>query len=82
MATDTLARFQAIVADELGDPSITLDRATVADDVPFWDSLAHIRIMVAAEKAFGIRFDSEELNELPDVGAVVDAIDRRVASGG
>lgn len=81
MSSDTLARFQAIVAAELGDPSIVLDHDTVADDVPFWDSLAHIRIMVAAEKAFGVRFDSDELNDLPNVGAVVDAIDRKLGAG-
>ena len=45
-----------------------------AKDVAEWDSLNHIRLMVAIEKAFRVHFTTAEVSGLPDVGHLVDAI--------
>jgi len=75
VTSDTvLANIQDIVRDVLDNDSVQLSRSTIAQDVPFWDSLAHIKIMVAVEKHFQIRFDVDELNSFENVGQLVDGV--------
>ena len=45
-----------------------------ADDIDEWDSLSHIQLMLAIEKAFEIKFTSREMKELADVGEMVSCI--------
>ena len=73
-----LARLTEVVADVLDRPDLTLDRSMAAEDVEGWDSLAHVRIVVAAEEAFGVQFRTSEIGGLKNVGDLVDLIARRM----
>jgi acyl carrier protein len=72
-----LKDVEQVVRDVLDNDNVELHRSTTAEDVPNWDSLAHVKIMMAIEKRFGIRFEVQELSELSNVGAVVDVIAER-----
>ena len=41
-----------------------VDRTTTAEDVPGWDSLMHVTIIVQVERAFKVRFASAEIGSL------------------
>jgi acyl carrier protein len=56
------------------DESLVLTDATTAKDVDGWDSLAHVSIVVAIEKEFGIHLGVKHSTSLKNVGALVDAI--------
>ncbi len=58
-------------------PDLALSRETTARDVPEWDSLMHIQIIVAAEKKFGVRFAPGEIENLKNVGEFLDLIVRK-----
>ncbi len=75
-----LARVTDIVRDTLDDDDILLSPDTVASNVPGWDSLAHIRIMVAVEQAFHIRLKTDQITSLKDVGGLVDLIVQATSS--
>ena len=60
---------------EIDELSIT--EATTARDVKQWDSLSHIRLMVAIERAFKIRFTNAEIESLKDVGDLISSIDAK-----
>jgi acyl carrier protein len=49
--------------------------ATTAEDIEEWDSLSHIRLVVAIERRFKIRFKNAEIVGLQNVGELVEAID-------
>lgn len=53
-----------------GDLSLSVD--TISSDVPGWDSLANINLIVLLEKSLSIRFTSHELSSLANVGDLVD----------
>lgn len=71
-----LSKIEMIVRDELDDDDIVLTPETRARDVDGWDSLAHIRLMVAVERAFSVRFTTAAITELENVGALISLIER------
>lgn len=61
-------RLKEIVQDVLGDDRLELDEHTTAKDVPGWDSLAHINIMVSVETEYGVSFTTDQLSRFRDLG--------------
>ncbi len=57
--------------------NLVIDSTTTADDVDGWDSLANIRLIIAIEKAFAIRFLAKELSELENVGQLHQLISKK-----
>jgi acyl carrier protein len=45
-----------------------LAESTVAAEVPGWDSLSHVNVVLAVEKQFGVRFSNVEVLRLTNVG--------------
>jgi acyl carrier protein len=77
---DVLQRVGEVFRDVFDADDLPIDRETTAADVNGWDSLMHVRLMIAIEKAFGVRFSSSEVAGLPNVGALVDLVQRKTAS--
>jgi acyl carrier protein len=77
---EILVGLTEVLRDVLDQEDIVLARTTTAKDVEGWDSLAQIRIMLATETRFGLRFDTSEMAGLPNVGALVDLIVRKKAA--
>lgn len=51
-----------------------LDHTTAAD-IPGWDSLAHISLVLAVEEHFQIRFAMAEITGMKDVGEMIRLIE-------
>lgn len=71
---ETLKVLETIYRDILDNDNIVLSNETTAADIEEWDSLTHIQLIVAAEKHFGIRFTSMEIQALKNVGEFIDLI--------
>ena len=48
-----------------------------AADVDGWDSLSHIRLVLAVSKAFGVKFSASEIGNLKNVGEFADLIEKK-----
>lgn len=75
---DILSEVRGIIADVLDQPDLQVDRQTSADNVEGWDSFNHINIVVAVEARFGIKFHTADIEELRNVGELVDLIERKL----
>jgi acyl carrier protein len=71
---EVLTRLSSLVGDLLELDELTLSMTTTAQHVAGWDSLAHVRIVLAAEQAFGVRFTTGEIASLKTVGDLVNLI--------
>lgn len=71
---EIFARFSEVFSDtmDLDDPE--LSDSTTADDFYEWDSLSHVRLIVALERSFGIKFSNSEIESFKRVGDLIDAI--------
>ncbi len=65
---------QDIFRDILGKPDFVLRDELVASDVKGWDSFAHVAIMDAIERHFGISFGLGELDQLTKAGDIIVAV--------
>jgi acyl carrier protein len=50
-----------------------------ANDIDEWDSLRHVQLIMAVEKAFGIRFQTGEVEVAKNVGQFIDLIERHLS---
>lgn len=71
---EILAKVNEVFIDTLDNDEIKLSMETTADDIEEWDSLTHIQLIVAIEKAFKIRFTSKEILSWKNIGEMVDCI--------
>lgn len=69
-----LARLTDVFRSVFDDGNLLLHRGLRASDVPDWDSLMHVRLMLEIEQAFSIRFTALEIGKLESVGDLMDLI--------
>ncbi|MGH7115755.1 MAG: cytochrome P450, partial [Stellaceae bacterium] len=68
---DVLEPVREIVADSLGLDRAEIDGTTCARNTPEWDSLAHLMILDAIEKAFRVKLPRLAAYTVKDVGELV-----------
>jgi len=73
------AELASMFRDVLGDPGLELTPHTTADDVPGWDSMTHITLIVEAECRFGVQFQIAEIEMMHNVGELAHAIETKRA---
>jgi acyl carrier protein len=73
---EVIVKLQSIFDTVFLEP-VVLTPAISAKDVPEWDSLTHISLMLAVEKAFGVRFRVGEVETTKNIGDFADLILKR-----
>jgi acyl carrier protein len=71
------ARLTAIMRDIFEDDDVEYRDNLAADHVDGWDSLSHVRFLIAVEKNFGFRFTSGEIDGFKNAGEMLDVIVQR-----
>ena len=75
MQTDEIkSRLTPIFRDIFRDDALVVSENMTAQDVPAWDSLSHINMIMAVEKAFDVRFSIKNVRAMKDVGGLIDLI--------
>lgn len=78
MQRDTITeKLTAIMRDLFRQPDLTIADSMTAADVPGWDSLAHMNLVLAVERGFAITLTTRELRGMKNVGAMVDIIEKK-----
>lgn len=72
-------RLTGIFRTVFDEPDLQLSRDMTAAEVPAWDSLSHITLIVAVEREFGIRFTTAEVAALMNVGDLADLVQKKLS---
>lgn len=75
---DVLTELNGVFRQVFEDDTLIVTRATTANDIDVWDSIAHMILITVVEQKFGIRFALGELPTLQNVGDMVDIIEKRL----
>jgi acyl carrier protein len=79
-SSTTLQKLSELMEDTFDIENVKIDEDTTAEDIEEWDSLSHIRLVVAVEREFGIKFKNSELEGLMKVGDFVKLIDSKISA--
>ena len=71
---EIMEKVRRIFWDVFDDDTLVIQDSTNSSDIEDWDSLEHITLVVSMEKEFNLKFDLKEVNELANVGEMVDLI--------
>jgi acyl carrier protein len=77
MSPDRLERITEVFREVFNDEDLIISRETSANDIPEWDSVMHVSLIIRVEKAFGVRFSSTEVAKLQNVGELADLIEAK-----
>ena len=72
--SEIMEKVQRIFREVFDDDTLVIEDSTNSSDIEDWDSLEHITLVVSMEKEFGLKFDLKEVNELANVGEMVELI--------
>lgn len=75
-----MAEVTDIFRAVLNQPDLELTPRSTADDIPGWDSMTHVTLLVEAECRFGIEFVASEVETLQSVGEIARAIEAKRAA--
>jgi acyl carrier protein len=77
MADEIISSLREIMIDVFDVDDLEVSRSTSADDVEEWDSLSHVRFVVAVERKYGLKFKNSEIESLKTVGDLADLIEAK-----
>ena len=77
--TDIISRLTPIFRDVFNDDALVISEGMTAADVPTWDSLSNIDLLIGVEKAFGVKFSIKDVRNLKNVGELLELIKRKAA---
>lgn len=74
VGADVPAEIAEIFRAVLRDDALEVTSNTTPDDVPGWDSMNHIALVVEAECRFGVEFDPDDIDSMHSVGDLIAVI--------
>jgi acyl carrier protein len=77
--SDLMERLTDVFREVFDDQDLEISDATVAAEVPDWDSLNHVKLVVAIEEAFAVQFSNREIAGWENVGDMRRALDAKLS---
>jgi acyl carrier protein len=71
---EVIKRLVPIMENTFDEDKVVYADTLSADDIEEWDSLSHIRFVIAVEKEFGVRFSTSEIEGFKNAGELVDGL--------
>ena len=70
--------FKKVILDELNLDTFDIQDNTTADQVPGWDSLNHINVILALEKTFNVHFKGIEVLRCKNIGDLQNLVNTKL----
>jgi acyl carrier protein len=76
---EILSTVTIILKDTFDEQTLVISSETSAEDIDEWDSLTHIELISNIERKFKVRFALGELQDLQNVGDMIDLISTKIS---
>jgi len=72
-----LSGVERIFRDVFEEPNMPITPATSRSQLPEWDSVAQVKLVLAMEETFSVEFTTDEVASIDTVGGFVAALESR-----
>ncbi len=73
-------KLKSVILKELEIENFDFQDATTADQVPNWDSLTHLNVILAIEKEYQLKFKGLEILKIKNIGELQQLIDKKLST--
>ena len=70
--------FKSVILKELNLDDFEINDETTADQVPGWDSLNHLNVILAIEEAFNVHFSSYDILKCNNIGNLYNLVQNKL----
>ena len=78
-ADAVLDELREIMIDVFDVDDLEITPATSADDIEEWDSLSHVRLLVAVERKFKFKFSNSEIESMKSVSDLLRLVQNKAS---
>jgi acyl carrier protein len=71
-------KLKGVLLKELELENYNIETQTLAYEIPGWDSLKHISVILAIEEAFDIRLPGREVRKLENIGQLQELVNEKI----
>ncbi|MFC2140719.1 acyl carrier protein [Acidobacteriota bacterium] len=75
-------RLEKIIREVFDIEAETIDENWTSDDIPNWDSVGHLNLIMEVEKEFHIKIEIEEMFEVEKLGDIITILNKKNAIPG
>jgi len=81
MTRQEILRLLTEVFSDVLDVNVVLKESATTRDIPMWDSLNHVQLMIAVERKFGISFTARDIEFLKSISDLISLIQKKQKNG-
>ena len=74
----TIDELKSVFEKVFDQSDLMLTPSTTSNEIDGWDSMSHVTMLMAVEDHFNITFKAFEIANLPNVGALVALIEKKM----
>ena len=71
-------KLELIFKEVFEDDNLTINDHMTSENIENWDSLNHVKLILACEDEFKIKFDVQEINELDKIKDLIYLINKKL----
>jgi len=72
--TEIFDKIRTVLAQALRVEAADISSETAFGDLPQWDSMGHMEVMILLEENFGVEINADTISELVSVQAIYDYV--------
>ena len=76
---NAIIKLRSIFRDVFDEDTLNISENTTKDDIEDWDSVAHIKLVLAIEEEFHVRLTTDEVASIKSVGEFMYAIQKHTS---
>jgi acyl carrier protein len=81
MESILIDRVRSLLAEVLSVPLEEIPPDLAFGDLPQWDSMGHMNVMISLEERFGVEVSAETISELVSISAICGYLAEKVQNG-
>jgi acyl carrier protein len=76
LTASTFEQVRNVASDIFGIPADRITAESSPETIENWDSMQHLNLVLAIEEKFGVQLDPEDIEQMKNIGAVAELVEK------